>query len=94
MTNKWDEYATKRRGKVSPGVQEFHNSLSHQYQIAAQIMQARKLRELTQVELASLSGVQQADISRIENGQMFPTTETLSRLLSALNAKVSIELVS
>lgn len=94
MANKWDEYGAKRLNKMSPGAQEFHNSLSHQFQIATQIMQARKQRELTQMELASLSGVQQADISRIENGQMFPTTETLSRLLSALNAKVSIELVS
>jgi predicted transcriptional regulator len=49
---------------------------------------------ITQLELAQFSGVQQADISRIENGQSFPTTETLAKLLQALQARVNIELVS
>ena len=73
---------------------EFHELLSQQYQIASQILAARKQRNLTQLELAHLSGVQQADISRIENGQTFPTTETLAKLLQALQAKIRIELVS
>ena len=73
---------------------EFHELLSQQYQIATQILGARKKRNLTQLELAQLSGVQQADISRIENGQSFPTTETLAKLLLALQAKVKIEVVS
>ena len=62
--------------------------------LVAQVLAARKQRNLTQLELAQLSGVQQADISRIENGQSFPTTETLAKLLQALQAKVKIELVS
>ena len=94
MTKTWSEYSSARISKMSRNDLEFHELLSQQFQIATQIFGARKQRNLTQLELAQLSGVQQADISRIENGQSFPTTETLAKLLLALQAKVKIELVS
>jgi ribosome-binding protein aMBF1 (putative translation factor) len=94
MTKTWNEFSSARISKMSRKDLEFHELLSQQYQIATQILGARKKRDLTQLELAQLSGVQQADISRIENGQSFPTTETLAKLLLALQAKVKIELVS
>ena len=94
MTKTWNEFSSARISKMSRKDLEFHELLSQQYQIATQILSARKQRNLTQLELALLSGVQQADISRIENGQSFPTTETLAKLLLALQAKVKIELVS
>ena len=93
MKKTWSDYSTTRIAKMSRKDLEFHELLSQQYQIASQILAARKQRNLTQLELAQLSGVQQADISRIENGQSFPTTETLAKLLQALQAKVKIELV-
>jgi hypothetical protein len=94
MKNTWADYSGARIAKMSHKDLEFHELLSQQYQIASQILAARKQRNLTQLELAHLSGVQQTDISRIENGQSFPTTETLAKLLQALQAKVKIELVS
>ena len=94
MKNTWTYYSGARIAKMSRKDLEFHELLSQQYQIASQILAARKQRNLTQLELAHLSGVQQEDISRIENGQSFPTTETLAKLLQALQAKIKIELVS
>ena len=94
MKKTWSDFSNARIAKMSRMDLEFHELLSQQYQIASQILAARKQRNLTQLELAHLSGVQQADISRIENGQSFPTTETLAKLLQALQAKVKIELVS
>ena len=93
MTKTWNEYSNTRIAKMSRKDLEFHNLLRQQYQIASQVLGARKKRNLTQLQLAQLSGVQQADISRIENGHSFPTTETLAKLLQALQAKVKIELV-
>ena len=90
----WNEYSNTRIAKMSRKDLEFHNLLRQQYQIASQVLGARKQRNLTQLQLAQLSGVQQADISRIENGHSFPTTETLAKLLQALQARVKIELVS
>ncbi len=94
MTKTWNEYSTTRISKMSRKDLEYHDLLRQQYQIASQVLGARKQRNLTQLELAQLSGVQQGDISRIENGQSFPTTETLAKLLQALQARVKIELVS
>jgi transcriptional regulator with XRE-family HTH domain len=56
-------------------------------------MTLRSERGLTQRQLAVLAGVQQADISRIERGSLAPSTPTLMRILSALGARVVIEVV-
>jgi DNA-binding XRE family transcriptional regulator len=61
-------------------------SLDSQLHIAGQLLALRHRRGLTQRQLSELSGVQQADISRIERGETHPTTVTVMRLASALGA--------
>ena len=53
---------------------------------------ARKARNLRQSDLAELSGVAQADISRIERGQIAPTVATLLKLADALGAQIQFVL--
>lgn len=43
----------------------------------------REARQLTQRELADISGVRQSNISAIENGRRVPSADTLNRLLVA-----------
>lgn len=50
----------------------------------------RRERHLTQKQLAELSGIDQAEISRIERGQANPTTATLGALTRALAADVQL----
>ena len=45
------------------------------------IHQIREEKGLTQVELAELSGVNQANISRIENGERLPNIYTLQKII-------------
>jgi transcriptional regulator with XRE-family HTH domain len=47
------------------------------------LAQARRARGLSQVELAAVSGIEQANISAIENGRRVPSAATLHRLLHA-----------
>jgi transcriptional regulator with XRE-family HTH domain len=47
------------------------------------VAEARRARGLTQVQLAAISGVEQANISAIENGHRIPGAATLHRLLHA-----------
>jgi ribosome-binding protein aMBF1 (putative translation factor) len=61
-------------------------SLDSRYRIAGQLLALRRRRGLTQRRLSELSGVQQADISRIERGETQPTTVTARRLADALGA--------
>lgn len=47
------------------------------------VRRARTGRGLTQVELAEVSGIAQANISAIENDRRRPSTDTLHRLLQS-----------
>lgn len=49
-------------------------------------MKARRTKlRITQVQLAEASGIDQGQISRIENGKDEPTLRTVERIASALN---------
>ncbi len=58
--------------------------LESHFHIAGQLLALRHRRGLTQRRLSELSGIQQADISRIERGETQPTTVTAKRLADAL----------
>jgi transcriptional regulator with XRE-family HTH domain len=47
------------------------------------VADARRSRRLTQLQLAELSGIEQANISAIERGHRMPSAATLHRLLDA-----------
>jgi ribosome-binding protein aMBF1 (putative translation factor) len=68
----------------------FEDIATKQAEIGASVTAARKLRKLTQQDLQELSGVNQAEISRIESGQANPTEETLIKLTSALKFKIQL----
>jgi len=52
--------------------------------LAQHLRKLRTDRSLTLQDLADTSGVSRATLSRIENGEVSPTAETLGRLASAL----------
>lgn len=54
------------------------------------IREARKCKNLTQRQLANLSGVWQETISKVENGVASTKLETLFDLLSALDLEITI----
>jgi transcriptional regulator with XRE-family HTH domain len=45
------------------------------------LREARELRGLTQTQLAEISGIEQSNISAIENGRRHPSAATLHQLL-------------
>lgn len=51
---------------------------------------ARKSAALTQVQLAKLASIEQAEISRIERGHANPTVATLARIGAATGTSVSL----
>jgi HTH-type transcriptional regulator/antitoxin HipB len=54
------------------------------------IREARKAKNLTQKELASMSGVWQETISKIENGSGGTKLETLFDLIAALDLEIIV----
>ncbi len=59
-------------------------------ELGLQYRDARVSRRLTQTQLAQLTGIPQADISRIERGAGNPTEATLQRLAHALNRRLQL----
>jgi ribosome-binding protein aMBF1 (putative translation factor) len=60
------------------------------FSLARQLAARRRERHLTQKQLAEMSGIDQAEISRIERGQANPTTSTLGALTRALEVNVQL----
>ena len=60
------------------------------FKLAAELILMRKRRGLTQRQLSAKSGVQHAEISRIEGGRGNPTLETINVLAGALGAELKL----
>jgi ribosome-binding protein aMBF1 (putative translation factor) len=60
------------------------------FKLAADLILLRKRRGFTQRQLSAKSGVQQAEISRIEGGRANPTLETISVLARSLGAELRL----
>ncbi len=63
--------------------------MRHRYYLGGQLAVLRKRGGITQMELAAQSGVEQADISKIERGVGNPTGDTLARLGNVLGAHLA-----
>src|SRR4051794_35126977 len=60
------------------------------FSLARQLAAQRRALRLTQKQLADRTGIDQAEISRIERGQANPTTATLGTLTRALGVDVRL----
>src|SRR4051812_8709759 len=79
----FDELVAEAEAEGPAAVAELE-ALQLHYSLARQLIGRQHEQGLTQKQLAELSGIDQAEISRIERGQANPTTATLSALTKAL----------
>ena len=49
---------------------------------------------MSQLELSRKSGITQADLSRIENGNANPSIRTLKRIAAALSCELNVSFVN
>jgi transcriptional regulator with XRE-family HTH domain len=61
-------------------------------QVADQVSEQRRARELSQAELAELTGTTQSAIARLETGGRPPRIDTLLRIAEALDCELIVEL--
>ena len=62
--------------------------------LAYQLLMARKQANITQKQLADITGIYQADISKIERGLGNPSLQTLNRLAEGLGMQLKIQFES
>lgn len=67
-----------------------YESLETEYSIIQAIIDARKSEGLTQKGLSILTGVTQADISKLERGIGNPSLKTLQRIADGLGMKLKL----
>lgn len=64
-----------------------------EFDIIQAIIDARKSRNMTQKELAERTGIDQADISKLENGYGNPTLGLLKRLAEGMDMVMKLEFI-
>ena len=91
----FQEYLDGALNQVSFTTKE-NMSVNKDYDIFAeireQIIKAREERQLTQMDLARLSGLTQSYISNIEKGSNRPTILTLKKIADALGKRLTVDL--
>ncbi len=70
-----------------------YENIQPEMNIIRAMIAARKDQNLTQADLATRTGINQADISKLENGSKNPSLKMLKRLAEGLNMDLKIEFV-
>ncbi len=76
----------------NPAVKAEYDRLAPEFEIALELIRARRRARLSQAELAERMGTSQSTIARLESGQTLPSTKTLLRFAEATKSKVKVRL--
>lgn len=66
-------------------------AIQPEMEIIRMLVKVRKEKNLTQADLSLRTGINQADISKLENGSRNPTLNMLKKLADGLNLSLKIE---
>jgi ribosome-binding protein aMBF1 (putative translation factor) len=84
----------KARLLADPAVRDEYDALAPEFEIAAELVRARRRARLSQAELAARMGTSQSAVARLESGQTLPSTKTLLRFARATGSKFQIRLAA
>lgn len=90
MTN-YDKFFEEQMN--NPEFRKEWEALQPERAIVQAMIDARNKTGMTQKELAEKTGITQADISRLENGNANPSLKTLQRLAEGMDMTLRIEFV-
>ena len=68
-------------------------NIEQEMEVVRAMIKARTAQNLTQKDLAEKTGINQANISKLENGNMNPSLKLLKRLADGLGMNLRIEFV-
>jgi transcriptional regulator with XRE-family HTH domain len=70
-----------------------YEQIQPEMEIIKTLVAARKEQNMTQSDLAKATGINQADISKLENGNRNPSLNMLKKLAEGLGMQLRIEFV-
>ncbi len=72
---------------------EAYDDVKPEIEAMVSLVRAREASKMTQKQLAKATGINQADISKIENGTRNPSLKLLKRLADGMNMDLEIKFV-
>jgi DNA-binding XRE family transcriptional regulator len=82
----------KARLLANPKVKAEYEALAPEFEIAGELLRARRRAGLSQAQLAARMGTSQSTIARLESGQTLPSTKTLLRYAEATGSRFRVRL--
>ena len=79
--------------EVSRIVADDYNNLDPKFQFVKAMRESREENQFSQVELQTITGIDRANLSRIENGTGNPSIETMIRIANGLGKQLQIRMV-
>ena len=83
----------KKQQMQDPELVMEYEAIQPEMDVIRAIVNARTSQNLTQNELAKRTGINQADISKLENGTRNPSVNLLKRLADGMGMALKIEFV-
>ena len=87
----WEEF--KKELLRDPEFKKEYEKLEPEYRIIRQILSLRRKKNLTQEQLAKLTGAKQSSIARIESGRHNTSLRLLERIAEALDTELDIRFI-
>ena len=87
----FEEY--KKQQMKDPEFVKEYEAIQPEMDVIRAIVNTRTSQNLTQSELAKRTGINQADISKLENGTRNPSINLLKRLAEGMGMNLKIEFV-
>ena len=83
----------KKEQMKNPEFVKEYDAIQPEMDVIRAIVDARTSQNITQKELAEKTGINQADISKLENGTTNPSINLLKRLAEGMGMVLKIEFV-
>lgn len=83
----------KKQQMQDPELVREYEAIQPEMDVIRAIVNARTSQNLTQNELAKRTGINQADISKLENGTRNPSVNLLKRLAEGMGMVLKIEFI-
>ena len=83
----------KKQHMQDPALVREYEAIQPEMDVIRAIVNARTSQNLTQNELAKRTGINQADISKLENGTRNPSVNLLKRLAEGMGMSLKIEFI-
>ena len=83
----------KKQQMQDPELVREYEAIQSEVDVIRAIVNARTSQNLTQNELAKRTGINQADISKLENGTRNPSVNLLKRLAEGMGMSLKIEFI-